>query len=387
MPSPSPSAPPSSRRSRHASIAVPALLLILWLVSVPLACLFGPVSLGPGDVFRALLGMGNDAAGLSAEAARTVILDIRLARTLLALLVGGSLALAGVAMQGVLHNPLADPFLLGVSSGAALGAGLSLCSGIAPAAGAMPGAFTALGLSLTLGRGGGRERLILAGVAVSTIFGAGVSLLKALDEESVSGIVFWIMGSFQGRSWGDVPVVLIPSLLGLALLIPCRRALDVLIMGDQDAAHLGVDVRRVRLAALLGAGCLTAGGVAVSGIIGFVGLVAPHILRRLIGPWHGPLFAAAWLAGGLFLLWADVAARCLLPHGLELPVGVITSLAGGPFSPWCCAPEPAPERSDERRSLVRRPGCGLRRTPGPERGGPLPAPGPADDRHRPQRRG
>lgn len=339
MSPPRPSALPRPRRPDRAPVAVLTLLLILWLASVPLACLFGPVPLEPGDVLHALLGTGGDAAGLSAEAARTVVVDIRLARTVLALLVGGSLALAGVAMQGVLHNPLAEPFLLGVSSGAALGAGLVLCSGTLLAAGgrwstaegAMLGSFLALGLSLALGRGGGRDRLILAGVAVSTMFGAGVSLLKALDEESVSGIVFWIMGSFQGRGWNDVPVALIPSLLGLVLLIPCWRALDVLIMGDRDAVHLGVDVRRARLAILLGAGCLTAGGVAVSGIIGFVGLVAPHILRRLIGPWHGPLFAAAWLAGGIFLLWADVAARCLLPHGLELPVGVITSLVGGPF--------------------------------------------------------
>ena len=329
----------SPRPLRPRRQAVLPVLFILWLASVPLACLFGPAPLEPGDVLRVLLGMGSDTADLPAEAARTVVMDIRLARTALALLVGGSLAMAGVAMQGVLHNPLAEPFLLGVSSGAALGAGLALCSGVAPAfsgqwstaQGAMMGAFLALAASLALGRGGGRERLILAGVAVSTLFGAGVSLLKALDEESVSGIVFWIMGSFQGRGWHDLPLVLLPSLLGPVLLLPHWRALDVLIMGDEDAAPLGVNVRRVRLAALIGAGCLTAGGVAVSGIIGFVGLVAPHILRRLLGPWHGPLLAAAWLAGGIFLLWADVAARSALPYGQELPVGVITSLVGGPF--------------------------------------------------------
>lgn len=329
----------SPRPPKRACLMVLLALFLLWLTSVPLACLFGPAPLEAGDVLRVLLGMESDATGLSAEATRTVVMDIRLARTTLALLVGGSLAMAGVAMQGVLHNPLAEPFLLGVSSGAALGAGLVLCSESllalggqwSTAEGAMTGAFLALGLSLTLGRGGGRERLILAGVAVSTIFGAGVSLIKALDEESVSGIVFWIMGSFQGRGWGDLPVALFPSLPGLVLLVPHWRALDVLILGDEDAAHLGVNVRRARLAVLIGAGCLTAGGVAVSGIIGFVGLVAPHILRRFMGPWHGPLFAAAWLAGGVFLLWADVAARCLLPYGQELPVGVVTALVGGPF--------------------------------------------------------
>ncbi|MCH5276456.1 MAG: iron ABC transporter permease [Desulfovibrionaceae bacterium] len=338
-PTPLPAPIPHPQRPSRRRLAVLPALFVLWLSSVPLACLFGPAPLDAGDVLRALLGMGGDTAAMPAEAARMVVTDIRLARTALALLVGGSLAVAGVAMQGVLHNPLAEPFLLGVSSGAALGAGLALCSESAlalagqwsTAHGAMMGAFLALGLSLALGRGGGRDRLILAGVAVSTMFGAGVSLLKALDEESVSGIVFWIMGSFQGRGWHELPLALIPSLLGLVLLVPHWRTLDVLIMGDEDAAHLGVNVRRARLMALIGAGCLTAGGVAVSGIIGFVGLVAPHILRRLMGPWHGPLLAAAWLVGGVFLLWADVAARCVLPYGQELPVGVITALVGGPF--------------------------------------------------------
>lgn len=345
-PAPPPATSPASSffHSGRRVYGILAVLAGLWLASVPLSCLFGPAPLTPGEVGHALLAAAglSDASGLS-DAGNVIVLDIRLARTALALLVGGSLALAGVAMQGVLHNPLAEPFLLGVSSGAALGAGVALTSGAllgatagavsswTTAEGAMLGAFLALGLALVLGRGGGRERLILAGVAVSTMFGAGVSLLKALDEESVSGIVFWILGSFQGRGWSDVPLALLPAVLGAVLLVPCWRALDVLAMGDEDAAHLGVNVRRARLAALVGAGCLTAGGVAVSGIIGFVGLVAPHILRRLIGPWHGPLFAAAWLAGGLFLLWADVAARCVLPHGLELPVGVITSLVGGPF--------------------------------------------------------
>lgn len=348
----SPSGRTSPRRGVRVATAL-TLLALAWLASAPLACLFGPVPIEAADVVRALLTVvvPGDGSGPD-ESVVLVVTDLRLARAVLALLVGGGLALAGVAMQGVLHNPLAEPFLLGVSSGAALGAGTVIAFGgmlagrWGTAQGAMIGAFAALGLTLLLGRedrpfsgaaGGdmagrsGRERLILAGVAVSTMFGAGVSLIKALDEESVTGIVFWILGSFQGRGWNDAPLVLIPSLIGLALLLPCWRSLDMLALGDEDAAHLGVRVRAVRLSALLGAGCLTAGCVAVSGIIGFVGLVAPHILRRFTGPWHGPLFLASWLGGGLFLLWADVAARCLPPSGMELPVGVLTSLAGGPF--------------------------------------------------------
>ncbi len=320
-----------------------ASLCLCWVLSIPLACMFGPVDYSAPQVLSALA----DALGYfhntpPDDSLRLVVSEIRFSRTILALLAGGGLALAGVAMQGVLRNPLADPFLLGVSSGAALGAGVVLTLGtgaiwgLGTAQGAMLGAFAALSLALLLGRAdkstsAGRDRLVLAGVAVSTMFGAGVSLLKAMDEESVSGIVFWILGSFQGRGWADLPLVLIPSLLGIALLLPCWRALDLMSLGEEDAAHLGVNISRTRLLALAGAGLLTAGSVSVSGIIGFVGLVAPHILRRLIGQWHGPLMFTAWLAGGIFLLWADVAARCILPDGLELPVGVITSLVGGPF--------------------------------------------------------
>lgn len=319
------------------------LLCLCWVLSVPLACMFGPVDYSASQVLAALaetVGIPGEQGALSDDSLLLVVGEIRFSRTVLALFAGGGLALAGVAMQGALRNPLADPFLMGVSSGAALGAGVVLTMGSAgqlnTAQGAMLGALGALGLALLLGRADnavptGRERLVLAGVAVSTMFGAGVSLLKALDEESVSGIVFWILGSFQGRGWRDLPLVLIPSLLGIALLLPCWRALDLMGLGEEDAAHLGVRVARTRLLALGGAGLLTAGCVSVSGIIGFVGLVAPHILRRLTGQWHGPLMFTAWLAGGLFLLWADVAARCILPGGMELPVGVITSLIGGPF--------------------------------------------------------
>lgn len=324
----------------------PCVAAAIWLVSIPLACLPGPLELPPDEVLRLLaakLGFMQPPAG--ADPTRLLVVgDIRLARVALSLLCGGALAVAGVVLQGVLRNPLADPFTLGLSSGAACGASLAIAlGGAAPAlsgmggvvsASAFAGALLALYMALFLGRGRGRfsrETVILAGIAVSTFLGAVVALVKALNEESVVGIVFWIMGSFQGRGWDSLPLLLVPLLAGLVMVLPHWRDLDVLALGDAQAAQLGMRVGRARLWLLLGAGCMTAGCVAVAGIIGFVGLVAPHILRRGMGAAHGPLLAAAWFGGGVLLAWADVLARALLSGGQELPVGVVTALVGGPF--------------------------------------------------------
>ncbi len=298
-----------------------------------------------------------------------VVGELRFARAVLALLCGGGLALAGVTLQGVLRNPLADPFTLGISAGAACGASVAITYGgtltslfssigamgtvgfiLIPMGGiitasAFAGALLALALALLLGHvsfsssSGGeyhgrnlhRESVILAGIAVSTFLGAIVTLIKALHEESVTSIVFWIMGSFQGGTWASVPVVLIPVILGGALMAFHWRDLDVLALGQRQALHLGMPVGRVRFTLLLGASCMAAGCVAVAGIIAFVGLVVPHILRLWLGAAHGPLLIGAWFGGGLLLLWADVVARTLLPDGQELPVGVVMALLGGPF--------------------------------------------------------
>lgn len=323
---------------------------LLWLASVPLACLPGPLALSPGEVLHLLavkLGFSQPVPDMN-PAHLLVVGDIRLARVTLSLLCGGALAVAGVALQGVLRNPLADPFTMGISAGAACGASLAIAfggilahraialSGIGGlvSAAAFAGALSALGMALALGRAGGqfrRETVILAGIAVSTFLGAVVALIKALNEESVTSIVFWIMGSFQGRGWDSLPLLLGPLLAGLAMVLLHWRDLDVLALGDAQAAQLGMRVGRARLWLLAGASCMTAACVAVAGIIGFVGLVVPHILRRSIGGGHGPLLAGAWFGGGILLVWADVLARGVLSGGQELPVGVVTALIGGPF--------------------------------------------------------
>jgi iron complex transport system permease protein len=305
------------------------------------------VDIAASEVLRLLGAALGLVSGAQAEPVQVLIVShIRLSRVVLALLCGGGLALAGAALQGVLRNPLADPFILGIAAGAACGASLAIALGgslglaasflpgglVAPAA--LLGALLALAAALALGQGAGnfgRENVILAGVAVSTFLGALVALIKALNEESVSSIVFWIMGSFQGRGWDSLLLLSLPLLTGMAFVALHWRELDVLGLGDDQAAQLGMRVGRARLAILFGASCMTAGAVAVAGIVGFVGLVVPHTLRLIMGAAHGPLLAASWFTGGALLCWADVLARSLLDGGRELPVGVVTALLGGPF--------------------------------------------------------
>jgi iron complex transport system permease protein len=284
--------------------------------------------------------------GLAAGTDETVgyiVLHVRLARICLALLVGGALALAGAVYQGVLLNPLADPFTLGISTGAAFGASVAILFGAGvghfmgisalPGA-AFLGALFALYAVYLLGSVEGRINLVtivLAGIIVSTFLSAMISLLKSLNEESVSTIVFWIMGSLSGKSWTHVLLVL-PYIAAGAIFILCfTRELDLLSLGDVQAQQLGVNVQRVRFRLLLAASLITAAAVAVSGIIGFVGLVIPHLVRLALCPGHRRLIPAAMAAGGFLVLVSDTIARTILPGGAEIPVGVVTAIIGGPF--------------------------------------------------------
>ncbi len=284
----------------------------------------------------------SSASGVE-DTVRYIVVNVRLARVCLSIIVGASLALAGAVYQGVLLNPLADPFTLGVSTGAGFGAAVAILAGWGgtrilgigglPLA-AFAGAMTALYLVYLLGRMDGKihsTTLVLAGVIVSTFLSALISLLKSLNEDSVSTIVFWIMGSLSGKSWTHVVLVLPYLLIGGAMILVSTRELDLLSLGDVQAQNLGVNVPRVRFRLLFAASLITAAAVAVSGIIGFVGLVVPHLARLVVGPRHGRLIPAVLLSGGLLVLIADTIARSLLPGGEELPVGVVTAILGGPF--------------------------------------------------------
>ena len=331
------------RAARRFALLLGALA-VLAVLSAFSASLFGRIDIPAVDVGKALLtGFGWEGTPPVDEMQRVVVFDIRFSRIVLSMLVGLCLALAGSVFQGILRNPLADPFTIGVSTGAAFGASLALFLGLGarpllgvgllPAA-ALGGALAALFAVIALGRIEGhlrRDTMILAGIVVATFLSALISLLKSLDEESVASIVFWVMGSLQGRGWSHVLFMLPYLFAGGAVVWLYARELDILAMGDLQAVQVGVDLERVRLVLLIGASLLTAAAVAVSGVIGFVGLIVPHLVRMTAGAEHRRLLPLSALLGALVLLWSDVLARTLLPGGEELPVGVVTALLGGPF--------------------------------------------------------
>lgn len=337
-------------RTAVRALALPVALAAGLAATMVLACALGSYPTTTQDALRALAQAAGIPLGAPvAPDMALVVVDIRLARVLLAGLTGAALAVAGAAFQGVLRNPLADSFTLGVSGGAAFGASAAILGGLAgqaaqtgqamalPAS-ALAGALGALALVLLLARAGGgplsglrRETVVLAGIVVSTFLSALISLLKSLDEESVASIVFWVMGSFQGRGFEHAELAWPYMLVGAGLVFWRARELDLLALGETQARMLGLDAGRSRLWLLLGASLLSGAAVAVSGVIGFVGLVVPHLARLFLGAGHARLLPASALLGALLLIWSDVAARSVLPGGAELPVGVVTALVGGPF--------------------------------------------------------
>jgi len=267
-----------------------------------------------------------------------VIMDVRLPRVLTAALVGGGLAMAGAIFQAILLNPLADPYTLGVSSGAAFGAALALILNLTLLGGysvplfAFSGALAAVFAVLSLAasdRNYAANSLILAGVIVSAILSAGIGFIKYLADEQVSVIIFWLMGSFAARTWSDVGLVLIATIITLLAALFYGRDLNIMALGLRSSDSLGVDTARTRKTLLIIASLVTAVSVSVSGIIGFIGLIIPHLMRFIIGPDNRKLIPASCLAGATLLLVADTISRAVLPR--EVPIGVLTALIGGPF--------------------------------------------------------
>ncbi len=316
------------------SCAGPALLA----VSVAVAVTIGPADITTSEVARstlARLGYGESPLSVLREG---IVWNLRMPRALLAAVCGAGLALCGAVMQSLLRNPLADPFVLGVSSGASTGAVVVIVLGwgagaVSLSAGAFVGAVLSFGLVVLLSHtlGATMDRVVLSGVAAMQLFSALTSfiVLTSADAETTRGVLFWLLGSLAGAQWSDVVLCALVLAAVLAVCLAHTGTLDAFAFGEEAAAHLGVRVARARLLLLTATALLTAAMVSVAGAIGFVGLVLPHITRLLTGSGHARLLPVTALAGAVFLVWVDTAARTLLDPQ-EIPVGVVTSLIGVP---------------------------------------------------------
>lgn len=303
-----------------------------------MATTIGPSDLGPADAFAATLQrVGGPPSGLT-PLQQNIIWNLRLPRGVLAALCGAGLALCGVLLQSLLRNPLADPFILGVASGASTGAVSVIVLGVGAgtlglASGAFVGAVAAFGLVLLLSAaaGGGVDKTILAGVAGTQLFSALTSFIvfTSADAEQTRGVLFWLLGSLSSASWSDVGTAAVVVGTGVVICVALAGTLDAFLFGEDAAAALGVSVARVRLLLLVTVALVTAVIVAFVGAIGFVGLVIPHAARALVGTRHRILVPAATVIGAIFLVWVDTAARIAIAPQ-EVPVGVATAIVGVP---------------------------------------------------------
>ena len=321
-------------------------LPLRWLVgsvgvlvaAVLVAMAVGPAGLSPSAIAIQLLDYlpGVQLDGGLSELESAVLWELRAPRVVLAMLVGAMLAVAGAGYQGVFRNPLADPYLLGVAAGAGLGATLAIVNGtdtgFVPVT-AFVGGVAGVAATYALGRGaGGRDTntLILAGVAVAAFLTAVQTYVNQRNTDSLREVYGWILGRFLTAGWRDVVIVLPYIVVALAVILAHRRLLDVLSVGQYEAGSLGVPAARVRLVVVLAATLGTAAAVAVSGLIGFVGIVVPHIVRMLAGASYRIVLPLSAIVGAAFLVSADLVARTIVAPG-ELPVGVVTAFVGAPF--------------------------------------------------------
>lgn len=323
-----------------ASVLLPMLGIILvatFLLSVGI----GAVDVAPQQVVAIIVNhLGGHLDVTYSQQQDAVVWAIRLPRVILAVLVGAALAVSGAALQGMFRNPLADPGLIGVSSGAALAAVTSIVLNIAWfGAGTLPlfafvgGLITAL-IGYSFARYNGRTEivtLVLAGIALNTFAGAGTAVLSyAASDSELRAVVFWSLGSLGGATWSAVGSVVVFIVAGLLVAMRWGGALNLMVLGEREARHLGVDTERVRLTLIVVTALLTGATVAVAGVIGFVGLIVPHLIRLVAGPNHRILLPASALGGAILVLLADLIARTLVAPS-ELPLGVVTALLGGPF--------------------------------------------------------
>jgi iron complex transport system permease protein len=314
-------------------------LVAVVLVAIALGAVLVPVDqVGRMLVGRLLPGLVEQTWTVGDE---QIIFDIRLLRVMGCLVVGMSLGAAGAALQGIMRNPLADPYIIGTSGGAGLGATLAMLMpfhmtllgmGLVPVM-AFLGAFIAVMLVYNVAKVGARApmvTLLLAGFAVSSMMAAILSFLMVVSGDALRQIVIWLMGGVTVVSWTQLLIIVPLFVVGTVALYLYAPALNAFLLGEEQAKYLGVDVERCKLLILMLAALLTGAAVSISGLVGFVGLVVPHVSRLLFGPDHRLLLPASTIVGGIFLVLADLLARSLLPP-TEIPVGVVTALCGSPF--------------------------------------------------------
>lgn len=327
-----------NQKKHRRTVLVMAVMLVV--------CVLASFTLGRYPVpMKELLGILGSKLGLPieqywTEQMETAVWNIRLPRVILSVLVGACLAAAGASYQGVFQNPMASPDILGASAGAGFGAALAILlgvsgSGITVSAFAM--SLVTVALVFTVSRHAKGDRvlgLVLAGIMVSSLFQSGTSFIKLVADPNnqLPQITYWLMGSLSGASWSDIGFVMIPMLAGLIPLVALRWQMNVITMGDDEARAMGVNAHKIRLLIVICSTLVTASAVSVSGMIGWVGLVIPHMMRRIVGSDYRYLMPASILGGGIFLLVVDNISRNATTAGI--PIGILTAFVGAPFFLW-----------------------------------------------------
>jgi iron complex transport system permease protein len=317
------------------------LLLLSILISLSIGTAKLPIPQIAGILVKHLPWVGDYIHTSWPQSSEQIVMKVRFPRIVLGILVGASLSVAGAAFQGVLRNPLADPYTLGVSSGASVGAAFLIYFGLQyaffgqwtiPVVAFGTGVISLL-LVLRLAQIDGKlkmETLILSGVIMQAFLGAMVSFMVSLSNKVINEVIFWLMGSLAMRGWIYTAVIAPYWLIGFLVLLGYTRSLNLFALGERQAAHLGVHVERTKLVVLVVATFITAAAVSVAGVIGFVGLIVPHLVRLLVGPDYRLIMPLSAIGGGIYVLWADTIARTLLSP-TEIPLGVITAFLGAPF--------------------------------------------------------
>ncbi len=314
-------------KKKHLSGCIVSIIILILIIGI--SAVVGAVTIPPGDVIAVLSGNGDPTY-------TTILLGLRLPRIIEAAAVGLGLSVSGVFFQGLLHNPMADPYILGISNGAALGATVAMVLGmglLGTEAFAFATGLVTIYLVIALAKKGSRipmTTMLLTGVAVSAFLSAVISLMMFFNNHELSNIVFWMMGGLELVSWKQVAVSLPVILAGVSVMYIFSREMNAIVMGEETAEHLGIDIERVKNIILVCGSLVTATAVSVSGIIGFVGLIIPHITRLLVGPDNRVLVPFSAVFGAIFLVFADTLSRTVV-QPVEIPIGIITAAFGGPF--------------------------------------------------------